>query len=141
MSVKTYETEVGGRKLTIETGKVAGLANGSCLVRYGDTVVLATATASAKPREGIDFFPEFPAFIELFSFHKALVPYSCIISALFTDGLRRKSIPVSLCLTHTLTHTGIAQDGQGSSERTTTSGFSMKKGKNTPKKYIIFVTI
>lgn len=54
---RVFETEVAGKKLTIETGKVAQLANGSCLVRYGDTVVLATATAAAKPREGIDFFP------------------------------------------------------------------------------------
>ena len=54
---RVYETEVAGRKLVVETGKVAQLANGSCLVRYGDTVILATATAAAKPREGIDFFP------------------------------------------------------------------------------------
>ncbi len=52
-----YETELAGRPLIVETGKVAGLANGSCLVRYGETVVLVTATASAKPRAGIDFFP------------------------------------------------------------------------------------
>jgi polyribonucleotide nucleotidyltransferase len=49
--------ELAGRNLTIETGKLAQLANGSALVRYGDTVVLSTATASASPREGIDFFP------------------------------------------------------------------------------------
>ena len=54
---KTYETELSGRKLVIETGKMAGLANGSVLVRYGDTCVLVTATASKEPREGIDFFP------------------------------------------------------------------------------------
>ena len=54
---RVYETEVAGKKLVIETGKVAQQANGACLVRYGDTVVLATATAAAKPREGIDFFP------------------------------------------------------------------------------------
>ena len=52
-----FETQLAGRPLIIETGKVAGLANGSCLVRYGETVVLVTATASAKPRAGIDFFP------------------------------------------------------------------------------------
>ena len=52
-----YKTEFAGRTLTVETGKFAQLANGSALVRYGDTVVLATATASAKPRDGIDFFP------------------------------------------------------------------------------------
>ncbi len=54
---KIYETEVAGRKLSFEFGKVAGLANGAVLVRYGDTVVVTTATASDKPREGIDFFP------------------------------------------------------------------------------------
>ena len=54
---KIYETEVAGRKLSLEFGKVAGLANGSVLVRYGDTVVITAATASDKPRDGIDFFP------------------------------------------------------------------------------------
>ena len=54
---KVFETELAGRPLVIETGKMAQLANGSCLVRYGETVILATATASAAPREGIDFLP------------------------------------------------------------------------------------
>ena len=54
---KTYETELAGRKLVIETGKMAGLANGSVLVRYGDTCVLVNVTASKEPRDGIDFFP------------------------------------------------------------------------------------
>ena len=54
---KAFQTELAGRPLIVETGKFAGLANGSCLVRYGETAVLATATASAKPRDGIDFFP------------------------------------------------------------------------------------
>ncbi len=54
---KTFETEFCGRKLVVETGKMAQLAGGSCLVRYGETVVLANATASAKPRDGVDFFP------------------------------------------------------------------------------------
>ncbi len=54
---RTFETTLAGRPLVVETGKMAQLANGSALVRYGDTVVLATATASAKPREGVDFFP------------------------------------------------------------------------------------
>jgi polyribonucleotide nucleotidyltransferase len=49
--------EFAGRTLTIETGDLAQLANGSALVRYGDTVVISTATASSAPREGIDFFP------------------------------------------------------------------------------------
>ncbi|MDD3693125.1 MAG: polyribonucleotide nucleotidyltransferase [Oscillospiraceae bacterium] len=54
---KVFETTLAGRPLIVETGKVAQLASGSCVVRYGDTVVLCTATASDKPREGIDFFP------------------------------------------------------------------------------------
>jgi len=54
---KTYQFEVAGRPLTVEVGQLAQLANGAALVRYGDTVVLATATMSSQPREGIDFFP------------------------------------------------------------------------------------
>ena len=54
---KVYETELAGRKFSIETGKMANLANGSVLVRYGDTVVMVNVTASKEPREGIDFFP------------------------------------------------------------------------------------
>lgn len=54
---KVFETTVAGRPLVIETGKMAQLASGSCLVRYGDTNVLCTATMSDKPRDGIDFFP------------------------------------------------------------------------------------
>lgn len=54
---KVWETELAGRKLTLETGKMAGLANASIMARYGDTNVLCTVTASAKPREGVDFFP------------------------------------------------------------------------------------
>ena len=54
---RKFETTLAGRPLVIETGKMAQLASGSCLVRYGETVILCTATASAKPREGVDFFP------------------------------------------------------------------------------------
>ncbi len=54
---RTFEFELAGRPLIVETGKIAGLANGSCIVRYGETAVLACATASARPREGIDFLP------------------------------------------------------------------------------------
>ncbi|MFQ9149644.1 MAG: polyribonucleotide nucleotidyltransferase [Eubacteriales bacterium] len=54
---KVFNYTFAGRPLVVETGKLAGLANGSCLVRYGDTVILACATASAKPRDGIDFLP------------------------------------------------------------------------------------
>ena len=54
---KSYETELAGRKLVIETGKLCGLSNGSVLVKYGDTVVMVNVTASKEPKEGIDFFP------------------------------------------------------------------------------------
>ncbi len=54
---KVFETTVAGRPLVIETGKMAQLSGGSCLVRYGETNVLCTVTMSAKPREGVDFFP------------------------------------------------------------------------------------
>ncbi len=54
---KVFETELAGRPLKIETGKIAELANGSVVVRYGDTVVMVNVTASKEPREGIDFFP------------------------------------------------------------------------------------
>ena len=55
--VKQFSMELAGRTLTVEIGKVAAQATGAALMRYGDTVVLSTATASEKPREGIDFFP------------------------------------------------------------------------------------
>ena len=55
--VKYYETELAGRKISFETGKLAGLSNGSVLVRYGETVVLVNVVASKEPKEGIDFFP------------------------------------------------------------------------------------
>lgn len=54
---RVYSMELAGRTLSVEIGKVAEQANGAALVKYGDTVVLSTATASEKPREGIDFFP------------------------------------------------------------------------------------
>ena len=54
---KVFETTLAGRKLVVETGKFAQLANGSCMVRYGDTAVHVAVTASKAPREGIDFFP------------------------------------------------------------------------------------
>ncbi len=55
--LKEFKTELGGRELLIETGKLAGLASGSVTVKYGDTVVLATAVVSETPREDVDFFP------------------------------------------------------------------------------------
>ena len=54
---KSYSMELAGRTLTVDVGRVAAQANGAALMHYGDTVVLSTATASDKPREGIDFFP------------------------------------------------------------------------------------
>ncbi len=54
---KSYSMEIGGRTLTVDIGRVAAQANGAAFMHYGDTVVLCTATASDKPRDGIDFFP------------------------------------------------------------------------------------
>ena len=54
---RVFETEFAGRPLKVETGKMTQLANGACLVHYGDTVVHVAVTASEKPREGVDFFP------------------------------------------------------------------------------------
>ena len=54
---KTFETTLAGRPLVVEVGKMAQLAGGSCLIRYGETEVLCTATMADKPREGVDFFP------------------------------------------------------------------------------------
>ena len=54
---RVFKTDFAGRPLVIETGKIAQLANGACLVRYGETVVNVAVTATAEPREGIDFFP------------------------------------------------------------------------------------
>ncbi len=54
---KSFSMELAGRTLTVDVGRVAGQANGAAFMHYGDTVVLSTATASDKPREGIDFFP------------------------------------------------------------------------------------
>ncbi|WP_313756521.1 polyribonucleotide nucleotidyltransferase [Tissierella sp.] len=54
---RKFQYKLAGRDLTVTIGKVAEQANGACMVQYGDTVVLATATASKEPREGIDFFP------------------------------------------------------------------------------------
>lgn len=54
---KVFETELAGRPFVVETGKMCGLSNGSCMVRYGETVVMCNVTMSDKPRDGIDFFP------------------------------------------------------------------------------------
>lgn len=57
MSARKFETTLAGRPLVVETGHIAQFANGSCLIRYGDTVIMSTVTASTSPRPGIDFFP------------------------------------------------------------------------------------
>jgi polyribonucleotide nucleotidyltransferase len=57
VAVHKIEVDIAGRKLTLETGRVAGLADGAVLVTYGETVLLGTAVSSVDPREGIDFFP------------------------------------------------------------------------------------
>ena len=54
---RVFETQIGNRTFTVETGKVAELANAECICRYGDTVVLTTVTASPDPKPGIDYFP------------------------------------------------------------------------------------
>ena len=54
---KVFTTEIAGRPFVVKTGKIAGLANGAALCQYGETTVLCTATASAAPRDGIDFLP------------------------------------------------------------------------------------
>src|SRR3989344_2316337 len=54
---KTFEKEIGGKKLIISTGQFAGQAHGACTVQYGDTLVLATAVMGQKEREGINYFP------------------------------------------------------------------------------------
>ena len=54
---KTYSIEIGGRTLSVDIGRVSAQANGAAFMHYGDTTVLSTATASEKPRDGIDFFP------------------------------------------------------------------------------------
>lgn len=55
--MNTFKMQLAGRELVVETGKFAQLADGSCMMKYGDTVVLSTACGSANPRDGIDFFP------------------------------------------------------------------------------------
>ncbi len=57
MECKVFETEIGGRKVTVETGKYAGQANGSCIIRCGDTVVMTNVTMEKTPRPGMDYFP------------------------------------------------------------------------------------
>ena len=54
---RVFKTELAGKPISFEVGKMCGLSNGSCLVRYGETTVLCNVTASQKPRDGIDFFP------------------------------------------------------------------------------------
>ena len=66
--------ELGGRTLTVDVGRVAAQANGAAFMHYGDTTVLSTATASDKPRDGVDFFPLSVEFEEkMYSVGKSLV--------------------------------------------------------------------
>ena len=79
--VKQFSMELAGRTLTVEIGKVAAQANGAALMRYGDTVVLSTATASEKPREGIDFFPlirERVRHLNMQFLHPVLLTVQCV---------------------------------------------------------------
>ena len=55
--IQKFETQWGGKTLSIEVGKYAAQANGACMVQYGDTVILATATLSSNKRDGIDYLP------------------------------------------------------------------------------------
>jgi len=57
MEERIFKYMLAGRELTVTTGKIAELTNGNCIVRYGDTVIMANVTASKEPRQGIDFFP------------------------------------------------------------------------------------
>ena len=54
---RIFETELAGRKLSVEVGKICEMTNGNCIMRYGDTMLMVNATKSAEPRDGIDFFP------------------------------------------------------------------------------------
>ncbi len=56
-NARVFTTELAGRPLVVETGKLAQLASGSCMIRYGETAIMCTATIADKPREGVDFFP------------------------------------------------------------------------------------
>ena len=57
MDCNVFKTEIGGREVTVETGKYAGQANGSCIIRCGDTVVMTNVTMADAPRPGMDYFP------------------------------------------------------------------------------------
>ena len=57
MEEKRYQLKVGSGEIEVRVGKYAGLANGSCIVKSGETMVMVNVTMSAKPREGMDFFP------------------------------------------------------------------------------------
>lgn len=54
---RIFETEIAGRKLSVEIGKICEMTNGNCIIRYGDTMLMVNVTKSAQPRDGIDFFP------------------------------------------------------------------------------------
>ena len=73
---KSFSMELAGRTLRVEVGHVAAQANGAALMYYGDTCVLSTATASEKPRDGIDFFPLSVEFEEKMYGKRECGPYS-----------------------------------------------------------------
>ena len=75
---KTYSMELGGRTLSVDIGRVSAQANGAAFMHYGDTTVLSTATASDKPRDGIDFFPLSVEYEEKLSISTG---YGCPISS------------------------------------------------------------
>ena len=54
---RIFKTEIAGRTLTVEIGKIAEMTNGNCIISYGDTMLMVNVTKSAQPRDGIDFFP------------------------------------------------------------------------------------
>ncbi|HXK34337.1 MAG TPA: polyribonucleotide nucleotidyltransferase, partial [Dehalococcoidia bacterium] len=101
--IKTFTREIGGKTLTIEQGRVAGLANGAVTVRYGDTVVLCTATMARQPRPGMDFFPLTIDFEEKmyaigkipgsFFRREARPPTEAILAARLTDRPLRPLFP------------------------------------------------
>ena len=80
---RTFETTLAGRPLVIETGKMAQLASGSCLVRYGETTILCTVTTSAKPREGVDFFPMSVDYVRRKSYRFSVKQFPYFVNGVF----------------------------------------------------------
>ena len=91
---KVFNYEYAGRPLKVEVGKVAGLANGSCMISYGETVILACATASPKPRDGIDFLPLSVDYDEKLSMPSAEFPAA--LQDAKADPAKRQSLQAAL---------------------------------------------